>query len=74
MQKLISEVLDETLFRTWVFKIITFQQLYPRLWNAIHGFLPVESFLGQEKLLMAACIFVGDYKECQNFRGLLNEK
>ena len=31
----------------------------------------MESFLRQEKLLMAARLFVGDFKACKIFRGLL---
>ena len=44
---------------------------YPGIWTAICGFPPLESFLRQEKLLMAARLMVGDYKACRIFRGLL---
>ena len=49
----------------------TSNQLYPGLWTAILGFSPVESFFRQEKLLMAARLFVDDFKACKIFRGLL---
>ena len=37
------------------------------------GFPPVESFLRQEKLLLAARLLIGKFKACRIFRGLLKD-
>ena len=72
-QKLIREVFDRALSNTCAFSYNKGDLKYPGVWTAICGLPPVESFLRQEKLLMAARLKVGDYKAGQIFRGLLKD-
>ena len=69
---MIREVLENALSRICAFNLKTKDLLYPGIWTAICGFPPVESFLRQEKLLMAARLMVGEFKACRVFRGLFN--
>ena len=71
VQDLIREVFDEALSRTCALKVKVRGQ--PGLWTAIMGFPPVESFLCQQKLLLAARLLVGKHKACRMFRGLLKD-
>ena len=72
-QDLIREVLDTALSRTCAFNLKPKDRQYPGIWTAICGFPPVESFLRQEKLLMAARLVVGEYKAARMFRGLFKD-
>ena len=46
---------------------------HPGVWSMIFGFPSVSSFLRQEKLLMAARLWIGDFKAAAIFRGLFRE-
>ena len=72
-QKLIQEVFDKNLSNTCAFSYNKRDLKYPGIWTVICGLPPVESFLCQEKLLMAARLKVGDYKAGRIFRGLLKD-
>ena len=69
-QDMIREVFDNALSRICAFNLKTRDLQYPGIWSAICGFPPVECFLRQKKLLMAARLKVGEFKACRIFRGL----
>ena len=46
---------------------------HPGVWPMIFGFPAVSSYLRQEKLVMAARLWVGDFKAGRIFRGLFRK-
>ena len=69
--KLIREVFDRALSYSCALNSNKSDLKYPGIWTAICGFPCVESFLSQEKILMAARLMVGDNKAGRIFRGLI---
>jgi len=70
---LIREILDKALSYSCALNCKKKDLKYPGIWLAICGFPCVESFLRQEKLLMAARLWVGDFKAGRIFRGLFRK-
>ena len=67
---LIRGVFDKALANICGWIIPSGVKINPGLWTVICGVTPVSSFLRQEKLLMAARLWVGDFKAARIFRGL----
>ena len=70
---IIRDVFDRALSNSCAFNLKPGCHLYPGVWAVICGFPPVESFLRQEKLLMAARLMVGEHKAGRIFRGLFKD-
>ena len=70
---IIRDVFDRALSNSCAFNLKPGCHLYPGVWAVICGFPPVESFLRQEKLLMAARLMVGEHKAGRIFRGLVKD-
>ena len=70
---IIRDVFDRALSNTCAFNLKPGFHVYPGVWSVICGFPLVESFLRQEKLLMAARLMVGEHKACRIFRGLVKD-
>ena len=73
VQDHIREVFDKALSSTFTLTIRVKGQYFHGLWTAIIGFLPVESFLHQEKLFLAARLYKEKSKTFRIFRGLLKD-
>ena len=69
IRKVFSKALSNT--SGWVLSVGI--KAHPGVWLMIFGFPPVSSFLRQEKLLMAARLWVGDFKAARIFRGLFRK-
>ena len=70
---LIRKVFDKALYNTCGWVLTSGVKTHPGVWSMILGFPPVSSFLRQEKLLMAARLWVGDFKAARIFRGLFRK-
>ena len=70
---LIRRVFAKALSYTCGWILPTGVKTHPGVWSMIFGFPAVSSFLRQEKLLMAARLWVGDFKAGRIFRGLFRK-
>ena len=71
---LIEKILDRAMSNCFGWSTPKGVKINPGIWAAICGFPPVDAFLRQEKLLMAARLKLADHKAGRIFRELLKSE